>query len=80
MLSSFDSVSLAQQNFSLSRIANCRKNFINKARKRKEPIIFGQSEDDSINHDGYNNPTTTDQRTAQDMLISGKYLQSDAYN
>lgn len=69
MLSSLDSVYRAQQMFTATRIANCKKNVIDQTRNKKIPAVFGDSEQDTVEE---SNPRTIDERTPQDMLISGR--------
>lgn len=57
----------AQQTFSSERVAACKANLI--CQGKKVPVVFDDSAYSAMENC---DPTTTDERTVQDVLITGK--------
>lgn len=67
MMASMDSVYRAQQTFSDAKVTACRENRLSQGVKL--PVVFADSEHSALEDC---DPKTTDERTPQDILITGK--------
>lgn len=59
----------SQQTFTSEKVAACRANFV--CQGRKVPAVFEDSEYSAMENC---DPKTTDERTVQDVLITGKLI------